>query len=436
MPSNIQLIQGWPNSSSSFDIHKHTEMSKDDPARDGDFNFDSNPNSEFHVVEAHVLQERRIGIFGSISLIVNKIIGAGIFSTPATIYSLSGSVGMALTIWVVAGLISISGSLIMMEFGSAIPRSGGIKLYLERSFSPKLLQTCVFLFYCVFLQVSASNAITCSSYLLLAGGAESTTWKLRGVAIASVGFAVGIHTVAPKMGRLLQDILSLVKLFILLFIVCTGFAALAGHLKVPDPKNLNVSTSFRGTSNSCYGIGTALLSGTFSFQGYDNVNAFAAVPKQEFTSSNITIAAVLFRNVFGNSAATKALPSLVALSALGHLLGIAFTVPRVIQELAKDGITPFPNLLMQNRPFTTPIAALITHLGVSILFICAPPAGDAFNFVIGLSSYPYVVLVTGVTIGLVKLRLNKDEEWTAGFSTPWIVVIFYLLANIVSVDPF
>ncbi|KAJ5556489.1 methionine permease [Penicillium frequentans] len=334
-------------------------MPKDDSARDGNFNFDSKPNSELHVVEAHVLQERRIGIFGSISLIVNKIIGAGIFSTPATIYSLSGSVGMALIIWVVAGLISISGSLIMMEFGSAIPRSGGIKLYLERSFSPKLLQTCVFLFYCVFLQVSAGNAITCSSYLLLAGGTESTTWKLRGVAIASVGFA-----------------------------------------------------------------------------GYDNVNAFAAVPKQEFTSSNITIAAVLFRNVFGNSAATKALPSLVALSALGHLLGIAFTVPRVIQELAKDGITPFPTLLMQNRPFTTPIAALITHLGVSILFICAPPAGDAFNFVIGLSSYPYVVLVTGVTIGLVKLRLNKNEEWTAEFSTPWIVIIFYLLANIVSVDPF
>lgn len=90
---------------------------------------------------------------------------------------------------------------------------------------------------------------------------------------------------------------------------------------------------------------------------------------------------------------------------------------------------------MQNRPFTTPVAALVTHLGVSILFICAPPAGDAFNFVIGLSSYPYVVLATGVTIGLVKLRLNKSEQWTATLSTPWIVIVFYLLANIVSVGP-
>lgn len=87
------------------------------------------------------------------------------------------------------------------------------------------------------------------------------------------------------MGRLLQDILSLVKLFILLFIVCTGFAALAGHLKVPDPKNLNISTSFRGTSSSCYDIGTALLSGTFSFQGYDNVNAVGDILLNGFWGS-------------------------------------------------------------------------------------------------------------------------------------------------------
>lgn len=122
-------------------------------------------------------------------------------------------------------------------------------------------------------EVSASNAITSSSYLLLAGGVESTTWKLRGVAIAAAGFAVGLHTIAPRAGRGLQDLLSAVKLFTLLFIVCTGFAALAGHRRVPDPHNFDIHTSFKGTSNSGYNIGTALLDAIFSFQGYDNVNA-------------------------------------------------------------------------------------------------------------------------------------------------------------------
>lgn len=59
---------------------------------------------------------------------------------------------MALILWVVAGIISTCGAMVMLEFGSGIPRSGGIKVYLERSFSPKLLMTCVYLFYCVFLR--------------------------------------------------------------------------------------------------------------------------------------------------------------------------------------------------------------------------------------------------------------------------------------------
>jgi len=67
------------------------------------------------------------------------------------------------------------------------------------------------------------------------------------------------------------------------------------------------------------------------------------------------------------------------------MLGVA---ARVIQELGKDDISPFPSIVMQNRPFRTPIVALFVHLAVTIIFICAPPAGEAFNFVVKLSSYP------------------------------------------------
>ncbi|KAK9858302.1 hypothetical protein MYU51_019301 [Penicillium brevicompactum] len=425
---------------------------------------DSSGENVQKVDESHILQDRRIGVFGAVSLIVNKIVGAGIFSTPASIFKLSGSPGMALILWVIAGAISTCGALVMLEFGSIIPRSGGMKLYLERSFSPKLMMTCIYLFYCVFLQVSASNAITCASYLLKAAGVESTTWKLRGLAIAATAFAVGMHTVAPRIGRYVQDMMSAVKLFILLFIVCTGFAALGGHLNIPNPHNFDLSTSFQGTSNNGYNIGTALLDAIFSFHGYDNLNMvlsevknpqrtlkiaiptamgsitvlyllaniayFAGVSREEFLASDLTIAASLFRNVFGASAATKALPALVAISAIGHLLGIAFTVPRVIQELAKDGIMPFPNILMQNRPFKTPIWALAIHLGVTVLFICAPPAGDAFDFVVGLNSYPTVLLLAAVTAGLMKLRLSKSEDLNSGFKAPWAVLAFYLAGSI------
>ncbi|OJK00420.1 hypothetical protein ASPACDRAFT_28020 [Aspergillus aculeatus ATCC 16872] len=437
-------------------VQTHSSHPDDDSLKGGE---------RLTVNENHVLQDRKIGVLGAISLIVNKIIGAGIFSTPSTIFKLSGSVGLSLLLWVIAGIISACGALVMLEFGSGIPRSGGIKVYLERSFAPKRMQTCIYLFFCLFLQVSASNAITASEYLLSAAGVESTTWKERGLAIAAVSFAVGVHTVAPRVGRAMQDVLSMVKLFTLLFIVCTGFAALAGHLRIPKPHNFDVKTSFEGTSNNGYDIGTALLDAIFSYQGYDNVNAvlsevknpehtlrialpcamgiitvlyvlanvayFAGVPKEEFRTASVTIAASLFRNVFGETAATRALPALVALSAIGHLLGVAFVVPRLLQELAKDGITPFPDVMMQNRPFKTPIAALIVHLGVTVLFICAPPAGDAFSFVVGLSSYPMCLMLTAITVGLVKMRLSRTGEgWSSSYTAPWPVIGFYLAANI------
>ncbi|KAI8256555.1 hypothetical protein K4K58_004790 [Colletotrichum sp. SAR11_239] len=379
---------------------------------------DSVKDGQLGVVEVNVLQERTIGLFGAVSLVVNKIIGAGIFSTPSTIFKLSGSVGMALMCWVIGAIISTCGIFVMLEFGTAIPRSGGIKNYLERAFSPRLMQTCIYVFYCVFLQVSASNAITFSSYILVAAGVDSTTWKLRGVAIAGAIFSVGIHTVAPR------------------------------------------------TSSSGYNIGSAILNVIFSFQGYDNVNAvlsevrnpqrtlrlalplsmgviavlyllanvayFAAVPKEAFIAAKVTVAATLFENVFGPSAGAKALPALVALSALGHLLGVAFTIPRLLQELAKDGVLPFSNLFMENRPFRTPIYALLLHLGVTILFICAPPAGDAFNFVVSLSSYPTTVLLFAITVGLVKLRLTDRANFHSPLPAPWILIVIYLAANIVS----
>ncbi len=108
----------------------------------------------------------------------------------------------------------------------------------------------------------------------MAAGVDSTTWKLRGIAIAGAVFAVGVHTVAPRAGRMMQDGLSVVKLFTLLFIVCCGFAALAGHLRIDKPNNFE--NAFVGTSNNGYNIGTAIINVIFSFQGYDNVNAVSS----------------------------------------------------------------------------------------------------------------------------------------------------------------
>lgn len=96
---------------------------------------------------------------------------------------------------------------------------------------------------------------------------------------------------------------------------------------------------------------------------------------------------------------------------------------------------PFPNIIMTNKPFKTPIFALAVHLGVTVLFICAPPAGDAFNFIVSLSSYPMTFLLNLISIGLVKIRLTEKGSWQSPFTTPWVVIGVYLAGNFVSTIP-
>ena len=65
---------------------------------------------------------RHLGVFSCTLLIVGRIIGTGIFSTPSAILSLTGSVGLSLFIWVAGMIIAVLGCLVYLEFGMAIPR--------------------------------------------------------------------------------------------------------------------------------------------------------------------------------------------------------------------------------------------------------------------------------------------------------------------------
>lgn len=55
-------------------------------------------------------------------LIFNRVIGTGVFATPSTILSLSGSVGLSLIMWVVGTLIAMAGTAVYLEWGTAIPK--------------------------------------------------------------------------------------------------------------------------------------------------------------------------------------------------------------------------------------------------------------------------------------------------------------------------
>lgn len=141
----------------------------------------------------------------------------------------------------IGGLLTFAGLSVYLEFGLQIPRSGGEKNYLERVYrKPKYLATSVFLSQMVLLGFSSGNSLAFGRYVLFASGSDAPDgWSARGIGVGCITFAVLLHSIFPKWGMRLFDVLGVFKVVVLLFIVFSGFAALAGHRQVPDPHNFD-----------------------------------------------------------------------------------------------------------------------------------------------------------------------------------------------------
>ena len=63
---------------------------------------------------------RKLGITSSVFVILNKMIGTGIFSTPSGIFAATGSVGVSLFLWVIGGILTFAGLSAFVEFGLAV----------------------------------------------------------------------------------------------------------------------------------------------------------------------------------------------------------------------------------------------------------------------------------------------------------------------------
>lgn len=296
------------------------------------------------------------------------------------------------------GILTFAGLSVFLEFGLAIPRSGGEKNYLERVYRrPKYVATCVLAAQMLLLGFSSGNALAFGRYVLFASGSEAPDgWAARGIAIACITFAVTLHATLPKWGIRLFNVLGVFKVGVLLFIVFSGFAALNGNLKIEKPNNfedaMRIEEGDGYGGGGAYAYSTALLRIIYSYKGWENANYvlgeikdprktlkiaaplaiggvtilyvlanvayFAAIPKADLAKSEVIVAGLFFRNVFGDSAGARSLPAFVALSNLGNVLAVSFAHSRLNQEFAKEGLLPFSKFWASNKPFNAPATAV------------------------------------------------------------------------------
>ena len=78
--------------------------------------------------------DRSIGLWSGIWIIVASSVGSGIFASPGIVYGYTKSVGASLLVWILAGLLSITGALCYAELGAMMLVSGGEFNYLLRAY--------------------------------------------------------------------------------------------------------------------------------------------------------------------------------------------------------------------------------------------------------------------------------------------------------------
>ncbi|KAL4988397.1 amino acid permease-domain-containing protein [Aspergillus falconensis] len=253
---------------------------------------------------------RHLGVFSTILLIVGQIIGTGIFSTPSSITSSASSVGAALLLWIIGLFLAGSGFAVWLELCCMIPRSGGEKA--------------------VALGFTASGCIVFASNIIVASGKESTEWEERGIAIAVISFIIFLHVFLPNCGVRGMNAIGVIKLVFLLFIVVIGWSN--GAYVLNEIRNPVHTLKFAApTSLGICGVLYLLA----------NVAYYAAATPEEIANSGTTVTSY-FMGMVSGKAAERALGVLIAISAFGTVMTVTFAQARVNQELAKEGVIPFP----------------------------------------------------------------------------------------------
>ncbi|KAJ5222944.1 uncharacterized protein N7469_009184 [Penicillium citrinum] len=406
-----------------------------------------------------------VGFLTAFCLNINQMVGTGIFSTPGTILSGVGSVGLSMIYWFIGYLLSQSILSLYLEYASYFPsRSGSEVVYLEQAFpKPKYLIPTVFAAKHVIFSFASSNAVVMAQYIFGIGGISYTPWQMKGVAVAMYTLAYFVAIASTKWSLRIVVWFGFIKILTLLLISIAGLVVLGGHTKVEDPGNW--SDPWRGTEEaSAYGATNAMVKLIFSYAGYSNAFAvvneikvlprslfsslrglyilvnvayFSAASREEILASKQVAASIFFQKVFGKHGASNALDVLVCLSAFGNLIAVLVMTSRLLRETGRQGVLPWPKFWTSVKPFGTPLGPYTVVWTLTILMIICPPAGDAFNFVVDLSVYPTNIFNFLLVIGVLLIRKRRKalnlprpeyRTWSISIAFALLVTLYMLIA--------
>lgn len=392
----------------------------------------------------------KMTLLNGITVIVGSIIGSGIFISPTGVLLNTGSVGMALIVWIASGIFSMIGAYCYAELGCMIQKTGADYAYIMVGFGPFMAFMRLWI-ECMIVRPCSQTivALTFSVYIMkpFFPNCDPPDESARLLAAVCILVLTFVNCWNVKWATRVQDIFTGAKLFALAVIIITGFVQLClGHTEY---------FSFENTESDVTKIALSFYSGLFAYNGWNYLNFVIEelkdpvqnLPKAIYISISLVTVVYVLANVafyttlspaevLGSEAVAVTfaerlyqpvdflVPIFVALSTFGSVNGILFTSSRLFYAGALEGQMPEILTMIQVKRMTpTPAVLFMAFLSLAYL--------GSSNI---LALISYVGFATWLSIGLAVICVpllrytHPDLERPIKVNLVW--PILYIIATI------
>jgi APA family basic amino acid/polyamine antiporter len=381
--------------------------------------------------------ERKLGLFPLTNIVVANMIGAGIFTTSGLLMKDLHNPGVMIALWLFGGLIALCGALSYGELGAAFPQAGGEYAFLSRLYHPVLgfLSGWVS-FFVGFSAPIAASAIGFSEYLtrafpgllrvgLFSGPSEAAVMK-KLYAIVIIAAFTFLHTRGLKTGARVQNVLTGLKILLIVGLVAAGFAVGRGslaHFAAAAPfrvdfgglKTMGLSLmwimfAYSGWNASAYVgsevrdpsrnlprsllLGTAIVALLYAALNVFYVYAIAPASMEGV----ISVAGLAAGNLFGPAAETV-LSLLVSFALFSSLSAYLILGPRVYYSMARDGIF-FKSIAYVDPKCAVPTRSIVLQGAIAAVMVFL----GTFEQLLTYMSFSLGIFPLLAVLGVFKLR--------------------------------
>ena len=394
------------------------------------------------------LLKRQIGLYAATAVTVGSIIGSGIFRSPHSVARELHTETLMLAAWIVGGLLSMTGSLVLAEIAVAHPQTGGLYCFIREGFGRRL----AFVFGWASLAVIKPTVIASITSVFAIYACQAAGWPAGAqlpVGLAAICFLTFVNWLGVREGTTTQTVLTSSKVLGILALCAVAFAlphsgpagAAAAAAPPANPHPLLIAFvaamipilfAYDGWTDSTYVAGEivnpgrtlpiAILGGTaivIAVYVITNLSYFAVLSPSEVATYE-AVASETVRRILGDWGG-RALAVLVAVSTFGTISASVLTGPRVTLAMAADGLF-WRRAAHVHARRGTPDFALWLQCALSCIWLAAASRGfeDVSGWFVTTSWLFY-----GLTIAAI-FAVRRRASTVGGYRAPLFPVTPFL----------